>query len=158
MKYQQRGFTLVEMMVTLTLMAILATAALPVLEKQAQRQTEAPRELALRQLREAIDSWHTASDEGHISVSPDGSYYPPDLRALAKGVQDIKSPNEKKIYFLRSIPRDPFCDCDDKPAEQTWRIRSYTNPPGDYSPGSDVYDISSSSRATGLNGVPYAQW
>lgn len=155
---QQRGFTLVEMMVTLTLMAILATAALPVLEKQVQRQKEEKLELALRQIREAIDSWYDVSKEGQIDVSPDDTHYPPDLTALVKGVQDKKSPNEKKIYFLRSIPRDPFCDCDEKSAEQTWRIRSYKNPPGDYSPGSDVYDISSSSRATGLNGVPYAQW
>jgi general secretion pathway protein G len=158
MKPRQGGFTLIEMMVTLSLLAVLTSAVVPMAMKNAQRQKEEELRLALRQIRQAIDGYYEAAQEGRIDKVPADSGYPAELLMLVKGVVDKKSPNEKKIYFLRDIPRDPFCDCEGKTNVQTWRVRSYENPPGDYSPGKDVYDIASSNALVGLNGVAYAQW
>ncbi|QTP14279.1 type II secretion system protein [Serratia symbiotica] len=154
----QRGFTLVEMMVTLTLLACLSAAALPLVEKYGQRQKEEELRVALRQIREALDRYHQASVGGNIEKLIDASGYPKDLPLLVEGVADKKSPNKSKIYFLRRIPRDPMCDCASTSDAETWRIRSSTAAPNDFSGGKDVYDIASSSTAIGLNGVPYAQW
>ncbi|HHB1427552.1 TPA: type II secretion system protein [Serratia odorifera] len=154
----QRGFTLVEMMVTLSLLACLTAAALPLVEKYGQRQKEEELRLALRNIREALDRYQQAAVDGKIEKNADALGYPKDLHALVAGVTDKTSPNQRKIYFLRRIPRDPMCDCAGTPDAETWRTRSSTSPPGDFSGGKDVYDIASSSMAAGLNGVPYAQW
>lgn len=155
---RQRGFTLVEMMVTLSLLACLTAAALPLVEKYGQRQKEDELRLALRQIREALDRYQQAGVDGRIEKDADTLGYPKNLHVLVEGVSDKKSPNRRKIYFLRRIPRDPMCDCVGTPDAETWLTRSSTAPPGDFSGGQDVYDVASSSRATGLNGVPYAQW
>ncbi|CAI1710045.1 Cholera toxin secretion protein epsG [Serratia ficaria] len=158
MMTRQRGFTLVEMMVTLSLLACLTAAALPLAEKYGQRQKEDELRLALRHIREALDRYQQAGIDGKIEKDADALGYPKDLHALVEGVTDKKSPNKRKIYFLRRIPRDPMCDCAGTPDAETWRTRSSTAPPGDFNGGKDVYDVASSSAATGLNGVPYAQW
>ncbi|QGH61999.1 type II secretion system protein [Serratia proteamaculans] len=158
MSQRQGGFTLVEMMVTLSLLACLTTAALPLVEKYGQRQKEDELRVALRQIREAIDRYHQAGVDGKIDKAVDASGYPKDLQTLVAGVTDKSSPNKRKIYFLRRIPRDPMCDCAGTPDAETWRTRSYTAPPDDFNGGKDLYDIASSSSASGLNGVPYAQW
>ncbi|KOC87657.1 type II secretion system protein [Winslowiella iniecta] len=154
----QQGFTLIEMMVTLSLLATLAAAALPLVEKQGQRQKEEQLQSALRQIRQALDDYQRAGIEGRIEKKADEPGYPKNLKALTEGVVDKTSPNKRKIYFLRRLPRDPMCDCEGKEDEETWRVRSSNNEPDNFSPGIDVYDVSSSSRAYGLNGVPYAQW
>jgi len=154
----QKGFTLIEMMVTLIIMATLAAAALPVVNKYTQRQKEEELHLALRQIREALDEYHKAALSGQVAKATDASGYPAELRLLASGVADITSPNEKMIYFMRRIPRDPFCDCEGRKNEETWKVRSSTAEPDSFDGGKDVYDIRSSSALSGLNGVPYAQW
>lgn len=157
-RYQQ-GFTLIEMMVTLALLATLAAAATPLIRHYHQRQQESELRESLRTLRMAIDSYFQASTEGRVEKKARESGYPPTLRLLVEGVVDKNSPNGSKIYFLRRIPRDPMCECDERSDEETWRIRASTQPPGDFSDGGkDVYDVSSTSAASGLNGVPYAQW
>jgi len=154
----QQGFTLIEMMVTLSLLATLAAASLPLIEKVTQRHKEEQLQTALRQIRQALDNHQRAANEGRIEKKADEPGYPKSLKALTEGVVDITSPNKRKIYFMRSLPRDPMCDCEGKSDEETWRVRSSNNEPGNFFPGLDVYDVSSSSRAYGLNGVPYAQW
>lgn len=155
---QQRGFTLIEMMVTLTLLGTLAAAAMPLVQHYHQQRQEERLRDSLRQIREAIDRYYQASKEGRIEKKTEASGYPPTLRSLVEGVIDKKSPNGGKLYFLRRIPRDPMCNCDARPDEETWRLRASNAPPGDFTGGKDVYDVRSTSTASGLNGVSYATW
>jgi general secretion pathway protein G len=155
----QRGFTLIEMIVTLALLGTLAAAAAPLVRHYHQQQQETLLRESLRSIRDAIDRYRQASEEGRIEKKTDASGYPPSLKSLVEGMVDKTSPNASLIYFLRRIPRDPMCDCSGRSDEETWRVRASTQPPGDFSGGGkDVFDVSSSSTAIGLNGVPYAQW
>lgn len=156
--HSQRGFTLIEMMVTLALLATLAAAAIPLTQRHTQRQNEQVLRESLRQIRGALDRYAQAVQEGRIDNKIEGSHYPSSLNLLVEGVIDKKSPNKTRLYFLRAIPRDPFCDCEGLQNEETWLSRSSTQPPGNFSGGKDVFDIRSRSGAIGLNGVPYAQW
>ena len=98
-----RGFTLVELLVTLALIALVATVALPMAELAIQRNKEADLRTALRQIREAIDAHKQAADEGRIVLRPGDSGYPRSLTVLIEGVEDAKSPTRSKIHFLRRI-------------------------------------------------------
>lgn len=151
------GFTLIEVLVVIVIVAILASIGLPLAELAKKRQQEDELRIALRQIRTAIDAYKQAGDEGRIERAPDQSGYPPDLRVLFAGVVDAKSPERKNIYFLRQLPRDPFAPID-VPAENTWALRSYASPPDAPAPGEDVFDVHSKSPAKGMNGVPYAKW
>lgn len=154
---RQRGFTLVELLVTLALIALVATVALPMAELAIQRNKETDLRTALRQIREAIDAHKQAADEGRIVLRPGDSGYPRSLTALVEGVEDAKSPTRTKIHFLRRIPRDPFADPTLLP-ELTWGLRSYKSPPDNPRPGEDVFDVFSRSLEFGINGVPYREW
>lgn len=152
-----RGFTLLELMVTLALLALIASIALPMTELTMTRNKEAELHGALRQIRESLDAYKQAADEGHIAIRPGDSGYPKNLAVLVDGVEDAKSPTHTKMNFLRRIPRDPFADLDQQP-EDTWGMRSYQSPHDNPKPGDDVYDVYSLSTDTGINGVPYRDW
>ncbi len=153
-----RGFTLVELVITVAIVALLATAAVPAAELAARRAKEQELSRALRQVREAIDAYKQAADEGRVEKSVGDSGYPKRLDDLVAGVDDRKSTRKAKIYFLRRIPRDPFAADADLPAAASWGKRSYASPPDDPKEGDDVYDIYSRSVVTGLNGRPYRDW
>ena len=155
---RQAGFTLIELMVTVAIIALLATIAFPMAEVAAQRGKEQDMRHELRQIREAIDAYKQAADEGRIAKSVEQSGYPPALTDLVEGVKDAKSPEGKKIYFLRSLPRDPMSDDDQATPEETWGKRSYASPYDDPQEGDDVFDIYSLSDGEGLNGIPYREW
>ena len=146
-----KGFTLIELVVTLAIVALLASLALPLAEVTVQRNKERELRLALRQLREAIDAYKRAGDEGRIEKKADMSGFPPTLEVLAEGVKDAKSTKDEKIYFLRRVPRDPLTG-------EKWGVRSYASPADRPAAGDDVYDVFSRSGASGLNGVPYKDW
>ncbi len=152
------GFTLVELLVTVTIVAVLASIALPLAELAVRRQKEQDLHAALRQIRSAIDAYKLAGDQGAIRKSADQSGYPDSLDALVGGVDDARSPERAKIYFLRRLPRDPlFPDAQALPAA-TWGKRSYASPSEAPREGADVYDVYSLAPGAGLNGVPYNDW
>lgn len=152
-----RGFTLIEMLTVLTLMALVATAALPLARVSIQRQKEAELRAALRSVRQAIDRYKQAADEGQIHRSVGDSGYPPSLDSLVQGVRLIRTPDGRHLYLLRRLPRDPFAD-PALPAQETWALRSSDSPPDSPRSGRDVFDVSSKSLGIALDGSRYRDW
>jgi general secretion pathway protein G len=146
-----KGFTLIELVIAVAIVAILASAALPLNELVVQRAKEQDLRRALREMRVAIDAYKQASDEGRILKRVGESGYPKRLEDLVEGVEDQKSPKRERIYFLRRIPPDPL-------TEGKWALRSYSSPPDDPREGEDVFDVFTMSSGTGINGRPYRQW
>jgi len=156
--FAARGFTLIELVITVAIVALLASVALPVSELAVQRTKEQELRRTLRQVREAIDAYKQASDEGRIRKSVGDSGYPRKLEDLTEGVEDQKSPKKDKIYFLRRIPRDPLNADPTLSAAGTWGKRSYASPPDDPKEGDDVFDVFSIAQGKGINGQPYRDW
>jgi general secretion pathway protein G len=158
-RLRARGFTMIELVVTVAIVALLATAVIPSAQLVFQREREAELRSSLRTLRTAIDAYKKAADDGRVKKDADKSGYPPDLQTLVDGVEDARNPKPGiMIYFLRRIPRDPLWPDATAAAADTWGLRSYASPTDDPQPGDDVFDVYSRSGKTGLNGVPYREW
>jgi general secretion pathway protein G len=153
----QKGFTLIEMLVVVALVGILASAAMPFIRYGEIRIKERELRASLREIRTGIDAYKKAVDDGRITRKVDSTGYPPDLKTLVDGVPDLKTPDQKKIYFLRRIPQDPFAPSGNE-ASGKWGLRSYASPPDAPKAGDDVFDVYSLSGGTGSNGVKYRDW
>jgi general secretion pathway protein G len=156
---RQGGFTLIELVITVAIVALLATIVLPMAELTVKRNQEYELHLALREIRTALDAYKRAVDEGHITATIGQSGYPPSLKDMVEGVTDAKSPDRNsKIYFLRRIPRDPTFSDPATADEDTWGKRSYASSADAPSEGDDVFDVYSLAPDIGLNGIPYRNW
>ena len=156
---RQGGFTFIELAITVAIVAVLATMALPLAELTVQRDQEHELRLALREIRTALDAYKRAVDEGHVATAIGKSGYPPSLAEMVGGVTDEKSPDRNsKIYFLRHVPRDPMFPDPSVADEDTWGKRSYASSADAPSAGDDVFDVYSLAPGTGLNGIPYRNW
>ncbi|MDE3199405.1 MAG: type II secretion system protein [Acidobacteriota bacterium] len=145
----EQGLTLVELIVTVVLLGILASAAIPVARFQVKRQKERELRYDLWQMRDAIDKYKDAADKGAIRTKVESQNYPPDLQTLVDGV-DIQG---KKVRFLRKIPIDPMTGNTD------WGLRSMQDDPdSDSWGGQSVFDVHSKSQGTALDGTKYRDW
>jgi general secretion pathway protein G len=129
-----------------------------VAQRAAQRAKEQELRAALRQIRGALDEYKRAFDDGRIARAVDASGYPPTLDTLVDGVPLAKDPARRRLYFLRRIPRDPFCEDAGVPAAQTWGQRSYDSPPDSPAPGRDVFDVYSTTPRHAIDGTALSQW
>ena len=146
-----KGFTLIELLITVAIVALLASVAVPLAETTVQRGKEAELRRSLREVREAIDAYKRATDEGAIEKALNKSGYPPTLQALVDGAVDKRDPKGGRLYFLRRIPADPV-------SGEEWGLRSYASPADRPTAGQDVYDVYAKSGQTGLNGIAYREW
>jgi general secretion pathway protein G len=154
-----RGFTLIEMVVTVAIVGLLSSVAFPMAELASKRTREHELHRALRTIRDALDAHRRAVEEGRVIGSIDKSGYPASLQALVDGVPDAASPDHKAmIYFLRRIPRDPLCTEPLLPNDQTWGKRDYQSSAAEPREGAQVFDVYSRSPGVGLNGVAYRDW
>lgn len=152
------GFSLVELLVSVAIIGLLASMAMPVVELARKRQKEAELRTALHDIRRAIDAYKDAATAHRIAVADGASGYPPTLTDLAAGVQDLANTSGPKLYFLRRVPRDPFNADASVAAVDSWALRSFASPADKPAPGEDVFDVSSTSSDVGLNGIPYEEW
>jgi general secretion pathway protein G len=153
-----RGFTLIELLVTAAIVAVLASTALPLAELTVKRNRENELRAALREIRNAIDAYKQAVEDGRILKKADETGYPPNLEVLVAGVEDARHPKKLRINFLRRVPRDPLYPDPKTPAIETWGRRSYDSPYDAPRDGRDVYDVHSTSSGVGMNGIAYRQW
>ena len=149
---RQHGFTLLEMLVTATVLVILASAIVPMARNGIRRQRELELRRDLRELREAIDAYKAQADGNKIkSPPPENNGYPESLEILVEGVP-VTGKNAK-IRFLRRLPVDPFTN---KPE---WGMRSMADDATSSSwGGGNVFDVYSLAPGNGSNGIPYRQW
>jgi general secretion pathway protein G len=145
----QSGLTLVELIITVAIVAILASAAVPIARFQVKREKERELRRDLWEMRDAIDHYKDAADKGGIMTKADSMNYPPDLQTLVDGV-DIQ---DKKVKFLRRIPVDPMTNSTD------WGLRSNQDDPDSTSfGGQNVFDVYTKSEGTALDGTKYNTW
>ncbi|MEI6299812.1 MAG: type II secretion system protein [Betaproteobacteria bacterium] len=152
-----RGFTLIELVITVAIVGLLASAAYPLAELAATRARERELQAALREIRAGIDAYKRAADEGRVAKAVNESGYPKSLSLLYRGVADPKRGDKAMIYFMRRLPRDPFA-AGTLAAEDTWGLRSYASSPDWPSEGEDVFDVYSRASGVGLNGLAYRDW
>jgi general secretion pathway protein G len=156
MRRSQRGFSLVEVIVVITILMIMASAAMPLARVTNQRQKEAELRRALREMRTGIDKFKDAVDNGLIATTelrPGSEGYPPDLDTLVEGVPAANDASGRKLKFLRRIPIDPMTNGTE------WGKRAYQDKPDTTSwGGQNVFDVYTTSGATALDGTKYRDW
>jgi general secretion pathway protein G len=146
---REAGLTLVELIVTVAILGILATAAVPIARFQVKREKERMLRYDLWQIRRSIDAYKDAAEKHAFQTKVDSQNYPPDLQTLVDGV-DVQS---KKVRFLRHIPIDPMTGNDD------WGLRSMQDDPdSDSWGGQNVFDVYSKSDGVALDGTKYKDW
>lgn len=150
-----RGFTYLELLATILILMILATAVLPTTKVLRKRQKEIELRRALRVLRTAVDGYHDAVRQGKIGgtdVKVGSEGYPPDLDVLVKGVSQVGK-IDVKLKFLRRVPFDPMTN------KAEWGKRCYQDEPDDTSwCGENVWDVYSLSAGVALDGTKYKEW
>ena len=145
----ERGLTLIELIVTVTILSILASAAVPVTVFVVKREKERELRRDLWEMRDAIDHYKDAADMHAFQTKVDSQNYPPDLDTLVNGV-DVQT---KKVKFLRKIPIDPMT------GKAEWGMRSMQDDPtSDSYGGQSVFDVYSKSTGTALDGTKYSTW
>ena len=146
---RQRGLTLIELIIAVTILLILTGAAIPIARTRIKREKEVELRRDLWEMRDAIDRYKDAADRGAFQIKLGSDGYPPDLDTLVNGV-DVQG---KKVRFLRRIPVDPMTGNTD------WGLRSTQDDPKSTSwGGQNVFDVFTKSDGTALDGTKYSDW
>lgn len=150
------GYSFVELLVVTTIILILASAVQPLVRVTIQRQKETELRRALRDMRDAIDKFKDAADQGQIpttELKAGSEGYPPDLETLVEGVSVANDASGRKLKFLRRVPVDPMT------GEADWGKRAYQDKPDTTTwGGQNVFDVRSLSGGTALDGSKYKDW
>jgi general secretion pathway protein G len=149
----QRGLTLVELIVAFTIMLILTSMAVPLARSKVRAERERELRYALRDMRYAIDKYKDFADSGAFGPLKQGTDgYPESLQQLVDGVK-LAGPKDQKMYFLRRIPRDPFT------GNREWGMRSDQDDPKSTSwGGQNLFDVYSKTYEKAPDGTAYAEW
>lgn len=149
-RHRACGFTLMELIVATAILSILTMMALPLARVTIQREREKELRRDLWEMRDAIDRYKDAAEQGKFQTKVDTMNYPPDLETLVKG---IEGQGGKKYRFLRSIPTDPMTK------NKEWGLRSMQDDPdSDSWGGQNVFDVYTKSDSSGLDGTKYKDW
>jgi general secretion pathway protein G len=152
---RERGFTYIELIIATMLLAILASAIIPVAQVTAKRAKEMELRRNLRMMRAGIDEYKRAVDLGLIGgvdLELGSEGYPKELEVLVEGVEQVGTPG-KKLKFLRRVPIDPMTNSDE------WGQRSYQDEHDSrFWGGQNVYDVYSKSAGAALDGTKYRDW
>jgi general secretion pathway protein G len=149
----QRGLTLVELIVAFTIMMLLAAMAVPLARAKVRRERERELRWALREVRTAIDKYKDVCDAQMLGLTKVGTEcYPEKLEMLVEGVK-LAGQVDKKMRFLRRVPKDPMTNA------YEWGLRSVQDEPGSTSwGGQNVFDVYTKSPEKAADGTPYAEW
>ena len=151
-RFNKHGFTLIELIITVTIIGILAALAVPLAKNSIQREREIALRQTLREIRTAIDKYKDFSDRGLIQVKLGTEGYPESLDVLVEGVP-MNGAVDKKLKLLRRVPLDPMTNSTE------WVLRSYQDDPKVNSwGGQNVFDVYTKSEGTALDGTKYKDW
>ena len=155
----QNGFTLLEIIIVITILSVLTAAAIPMVRNTFRRERESDLRLALRQMRQAIDRYKLYNDQSNGTAIPiewkTPSGYPKELKILVDGFTpaNVVGTSEARVRFMRRLPIDPMT------GSAEWGVRSYKDKPDSTSwGGEDVFDVYTKSDAQALNGTKYKDW
>ena len=150
----ESGFTLLELIITLAILAVLVTAVIPIARNAIKHERELELRRNLREVRQALDRYYTSCQQGLVGTldrKVDDECYPPTLDILVEGIHPPNS--TRTIRFLRRIPKDPFT------GKAEWGQRSMQDEPDATNwGGQNVFDIYSKAEGTALNGTKYKDW
>ena len=149
----QRGLTLVELIVAFTILALLTSMAVPLARYRVRIEKEKELRAALTDIRRAVDAYKDATIAGKIEVKLGTDGYPESLDQLVEGVKMLQSADGKKIKFLRRIPKDPMTNSFE------WGRRSTQDDPKSQSwGGQNIFDVYTKSTEHARDGTPYSEW
>jgi general secretion pathway protein G len=146
---QERGFTLIEMIVATVILLVLVGLAIPSVKFAVKREREHELRYDLWMMRDAIDRYKDAADRGAFQIKLGSDGYPPDLDKLVEG-EDVQG---KKLKFLRKIPIDPMT------GKAEWGMRStQDDASSDSWGGQNIFDVYTKSQDEALDGTKYKDW
>ena len=150
------GYSFIELLIVVSILFVLASAAMPLAQVASQRQRESELRRNLREIRTAIDRFKDAVDQGLIpstEITPGSEGYPATLQLLVDGVSAAGDASGRKLKFLRRVPVDPMT------SKPEWGMRAYQDRPDSSSwGGQNVFDVYSKSEGEALDGTKYRDW